>query len=370
MDSILHILDLQFFSNSILNWGLAAITASVSFLGLLTLRGFLRRRYTRDGVQRRPAILARQIGRWFIFIVALYAATYFLVLPPKLVRLATLLLVVALLVEAGLLASFVLGIWTENWRRKFTGDQAARTTAMTVGSVLGRTAIWAIVVMLVMDNLGIKVTAVMAGLGIGGIAVALAAQNILGDLFASLAIIFDKPFQVGDFIVVGEALGTVERIGIKTTRLRSLSGEQIVLGNTELLKGRIHNFKRMHERRIEFVVRIAYDTDPEKLTALPPAIKAIVEAQPRTRFDRAHFKSFGDYGLIFEVAYYVLHTDYNFYMDTQQAINLGIMRYVTAQRLEFALTYKWTRDGGPGGASKAIGDKPNDVPENIPGKTT
>jgi small-conductance mechanosensitive channel len=176
----------------------------------------------------------------------------------------------------------------------------------------------------------------VAGLGIGGIAVALAIQNILGDLFASLSIALDKPFVIGDFIIVDQLLGTVEHIGLKTTRIRSLSGEQIVFSNADLLNSRIRNYKRMYERRVVFSIGVTYQTPYEKLASIGTTLKEIIESQPDVRFDRAHFREYADSSLNYEVVYYVKSPDYNRYMDIQQAINLEIYRRFQDGGIEFA----------------------------------
>ena len=176
----------------------------------------------------------------------------------------------------------------------------------------------------------------MAGLGIGGVAIALATQSILGDLFASLSIVLDRPFVVGDFIVVGDLMGTVEHVGLKTTRVRSLSGEQLVFSNADLLGSRIRNFKRMAERRIVFAVGVTYQTPAAKLDQIAGVLREIATAAPGVRFDRAHLRSFDDSAITFEVVYYVLDPDYNRYMDTQQRINLAIFRQFEAEGIEFA----------------------------------
>jgi small-conductance mechanosensitive channel len=195
----------------------------------------------------------------------------------------------------------------------------------------------AIAAVLILDNIpGVEITALVASLGIGGIAVALAVQNILSDLFASLSIVLDKPFVIGDFIIVDNCLGTVEHIGLKTTRLRSLSGEQLVFSNNDLLKSRVRNYKRMAERRVVFSVGVTYQTPLEKLERIPTLIRDTIEAQPAVRFDRAHFQGYGDFALNFEVVYYVLDPDYNRYMDIQQGINLGIYSSFAEEGIEFA----------------------------------
>ncbi len=187
-----------------------------------------------------------------------------------------------------------------------------------------------------LDNLGFNITTLIASLGIGGIAVTLALQNILGDLFASLSIVLDKPFAVGDFVTVDELAGTVEFIGLKTTRLRSLSGEQIVCANGDLLKSRIRNYKRMQERRVLFELGLLYQSTPAQLEAVPGLVRAAVEAQPDTRFERAHFKGFGASSLDFEVVYHVTVPDYARYMDVQQGINLALVRAFAGAGIGFA----------------------------------
>jgi small-conductance mechanosensitive channel len=184
--------------------------------------------------------------------------------------------------------------------------------------------------------LDVNITTLIAGLGVGGIAVALAVQSILSDLFASLSILLDKPFAVGHFIVVDSIAGTVAHVGLKTTRVRSLSGEEIVLSNTDLLKSRIHNYKRLFERRVLFGFGVTYNTGYDALAAIPSVVREIVQSIPKTRFDRAHFKDYGDSSLNFEVVYFVLDSDYNVYMDVQQAINLEIYRRFEQARIEFA----------------------------------
>jgi small-conductance mechanosensitive channel len=192
------------------------------------------------------------------------------------------------------------------------------------------------VLLAMLSNIGVNITAFVASLGVGGIAIALAAQNILGDLFASVAIAVDKPFEVGDFVVMGEVVGSVEEVGIKTTRIRSLSGEQIVMANTEMLKQTIRNYKRLMERRIVFGFGVTYSSTPEQMQAIPEIVKKVVEGSERLRFDRAHFKAFGDSSLDFEVVYIVLDPDYNVYMDEQQRINLALLRELTALGVDFA----------------------------------
>jgi small-conductance mechanosensitive channel len=196
--------------------------------------------------------------------------------------------------------------------------------------------IWVVGFVFLLDNLGFEISAVIAGLGIGGIAIALAAQTILGDLFSYFVIFFDRPFEIGDFIVIGDYKGTIEYIGIKTTRIRSLSGEQIVISNTDLTNSRIQNFKRMERRRIVFKLNVVYQTTAKQLEEIPKIVRSIIEEQPDIAFDRGHFQGYGNSSLDFEFVYFVLSPDYNKYMDIQQAINLKVYEEFEKQGIEFA----------------------------------
>lgn len=195
---------------------------------------------------------------------------------------------------------------------------------------------WVLALIIILDNFGIKISALMTGLGIGGVAVALASQAVLGDMFNYFTIFFDRPFALGDFIIVGEYMGTVEHIGIKTTRIRSLGGEQLVFSNSDLTNSRVRNYKRMEKRRVLFQFRVTYDTPIEILDEIPTIVRRIIEKFDDTVFDRAHFFQFGEFALIFEVVYYVLSGNYNHYMDIQHRINIELMREFKARNISFA----------------------------------
>ncbi|WYX35874.1 mechanosensitive ion channel family protein [Achromobacter xylosoxidans] len=213
----------------------------------------------------------------------------------------------------------------------------AGSITATLLSFLLRALVWVIVLLAMLDNVGVNITALVASLGIGGVAVALAVQTILSDLFASISIGLDKPFEAGDFIVFGTVAGSIEHVGLKTTRIRSLGGEQIVCSNTELLKQTIQNYKRMQQRRIVFSIRVTYRTPVDQVAAVPGIIRAQIERQPDTRFDRAHLARMAESALEFEAVYYVMSADYNRYMDLQQAIYLGVMRDLQAAGIALAL---------------------------------
>ncbi|HET9403465.1 MAG TPA: mechanosensitive ion channel family protein [Burkholderiales bacterium] len=268
--------------------------------------------------------------------VALYAGSLVLELPARLGRVVELAALMVLMLQAGLWVNRFIGHWAEYKIESSRAHEPQGATALGLIAFAARVAAWSFLLLLALDQLGFDITALVAGLGIGGVAVALAMQNILGDLFASLSIILDKPFVVGDFVVVDDLRGTVERIGIKTTRLRSLDGELLVFSNADLLKSRVRNFQRMMERRVLFTVGVTYQTPPEQLRRIPQWLREAVEAQPRTRFDRAHFKEYGDSALVFEIVYYILDRDYNLFMDVQQAVNLSIFERFAREGVEFA----------------------------------
>ncbi len=270
----------------------------------------------------------------YLLIVSIFVGTLSLKLEPDLRSIAMQTAIIATLIQGGIWVSTGLKIWLEHYRK--TEEDGANRTTMNALSFIARLLLWITVFLLVIDNLGIDVTALVAGMGIGGIAIALAVQNILGDLFASLSIVLDKPFVNGDFIVVGDLAGSVEHVGIKTTRIRSISGEQLVFSNSDLLQSRIRNFGRMEQRRVVFSLGVTYQTPAEKLERIPSLIEAAVEAQEQVRFDRSHFASYGDSSLNFETVYYVESSDYAQHMDILQAVNLRIYRTFEDEGIEFA----------------------------------
>jgi small-conductance mechanosensitive channel len=268
------------------------------------------------------------------------------------------MLFIAVLVQAGLWAVHVLRFVIRRKVEHRAPEEAAQLAVVSLMSFLGQVGVWSVVVLLSLDNLGFDVTALVAGLGVGGIAVGLALQNVLQDTFASLSIILDKPFVVGDFIVVGDFPGTVERIGIKTTRVRALSGEQLVFGNSDLLSSRIRNYKKLQERRILFTFGVVYQTPAAQLEAIPGMVREIVEGLETVRFDRAHFKQYGASSLDFEVVYYVLQPEYEIYMDRQQAINLALFRRFKEEGIEFAYPTRtlYVAGGGSEPAERSLGE--------------
>jgi len=247
-----------------------------------------------------------------------------------------LLAVVVLFLQAGRWATSLIDEGLEHGFRFANLSESAARTAQGVVRFFALAVVWVTVAMLVLATVGVEVTPFLATLGVGGLAVGFALQKILSDLFCSVAIVLDRPFEVGDFIITGDYMGTVEEIGVKTTRVRGLGGEQIVFPNSDLIESRVRNYKRMYERRVVFSFGVLYNTPVETLERLGPLVREIVEGIDQARFDRAHFSAFGDSALNFEVVYYVLSPDYNLFMDIQQTINLELMRRLEAIDVGFA----------------------------------
>jgi small-conductance mechanosensitive channel len=255
--------------------------------------------------------------------------------PGKAVKMLHHITLIAFGIQSAIWGSALIKFWISQVR---AGEVSNTATASAYGIIafFSRLVLWGGIVLWLLSNLGVNITALVAGLGVGGIAMALAVQSILGDVLNSVTIVLDKPFEVGDFIVVDSYMGTVEHIGIKTTRVRSLQGEQIVFSNTDLIHSRVQNLKRMQERRVLFSFTVVYQTPVDKLEAIPGMVREIIESLDQIRCDRVHFKSFGDSALNYEVVYYVGTRDFNAYMDVQQRINLELCRRFEREGIEFA----------------------------------
>jgi small-conductance mechanosensitive channel len=335
-------LDHTLYHNTLRDWAVALGAALIAVSLALLVRRLLARKLR--------ATAATTATDWDDFLLAVVEKTrllplvvaglalgsLWLELPPKTQGAVKTVFVLTFLVQATLWAAACIDFWVERYRRRRLETDAAAATTLVAMRFIGKLALYSVLLLLALDNVGVDVTALVAGLGVGGVAVALAVQNILGDLFASLSIVIDKPFVIGDFIVVGDYAGTVEYIGLKTTRLRSLSGEQLIFSNSDLLGSRVRNYKRMAERRILFGFGVVYQTPAEMLAEIPELVRGIIDRQEMARFDRAHFKTFGDSAFEFEVVYFVLSPEYAVYMNVQQAINLELLRELTARDVQFA----------------------------------
>ena len=355
--SIFTFVNAIYFGNSIRAWLVSAAIAVVVYLALVLIKrlvvsrlGKLAARTDNDFDDAIVEVI-RNTRSFFLVAIALYAAIRGLAIPPRLLGAIDKFLQLSFLFQIGLWASGLVAFLVTRSleKREQTSDRIGVAAVRAIG-VATKVVAWIIIVLVAIQAVFNKnVTALMTGLGVGGIAIALAVQNILGDLLAAVAIVFDRPFDVGDFIVTGDVKGTVEQIGLKTTRLRGLGGEQVILGNGELLKARLHNYKRMIERRAVFSVDVAYDTPPDLVEAIPAMLREAIEAQSPVRFDRAHFATFADSALRFEAVYYVLAPEYNLYMDIQQRINLALLRRFNERRIGFAFPTRTVELRAPDG---------------------
>jgi len=329
-------------ANGAAEWAMASLLTIGVLLGLLLARMIAQRVLKALADQERAAplhhILTAMLEAtrlWLLFPIALFCGASVLETPARIDGAINKLVVIALLLQAALWLNALIGFWLSGAIEKRRGTDASAVTALALMHFVARVVVWAMMLLVILNHMGFNVSALVTGLGVGGVAVALAVQNILGDLFASLSIVLDKPFVIGDFIVVGDAMGRVEHIGLKTTRVRALGGELIVFSNADLLKSRIHNFKLMPERRMAFKVMVDYATPTDKLAMIPEMLRQLVlEHGEAVRFDHAHFIEIGEAALTFETVYFVRDPEKNNHMDIQQAINLQLLRRFAQQGIE------------------------------------
>ena len=343
MQAFLEVMDHQVFGNTVENYLISAAVFFGVLFGLPIGKAIILRHLKALSERTANTIddqlheaLRRIVGPFVYFFTALYTCTMFLTLPEGVGRLLQVLFVIILAIKIAQVLQEIATYGINKWTEKTAKEDPANAAMLKNMTWLSRVVIWAATLLFIFDNLGVNITAFVASLGIGGVAVALAAQSVLADVFSSFAIFVDKPFQVGDFIIVGDLLGTVEKVGFKTTHIRSLGGEQLIFSNSDLTSSRIKNYKRMQERRVVFSVGVVYQTPIEKVKAISPMIQRVIEEHENARFDRAHFKSFGDFALIYEVVLYVLRPDYNTYMDVQQSINFRLIEEFQKAGIEFA----------------------------------
>ncbi|HEX7707479.1 MAG TPA: mechanosensitive ion channel family protein [Thermoanaerobaculia bacterium] len=330
-----------FNGNSAAELLIAAGIASITLLliwGILAVAGWKVRKAaeTETDADNFFIDLVRRTKIWLLVFPAIFLGARTIDLPVDIGRMLKAAAQLAFIAQTALWATGVVDFSIRRYRRKRAETDPEAITTINVFRLAAVSALWLVAVLVAFDNFGIAVTPLITGLGIGGIAVALATQNILSDLFASLSIVIDKPFVVGDFIIVGESMGTVEHIGLKTTHIRALSGEQLVVGNGDLLGSRIRNFKRMAERRSTFRLGVTYQTPAEQLESIPKIMQSAIEHQQNTRFDRAHLIGFGDSSYDFEAVYWILSPQYLDFANTHQAVCLEIVRVFAASGIEFA----------------------------------
>lgn len=342
MAELKELFDESYFGNPAWRWIVAGAVALGILFVLLLLRRLTRKQYARlaatpqDELMEVPLHVASRTTVWFLLIASVFLSLETLELPDKAARVLITVFTVACFWQIGLWATTaVLAALDRKQRKTLTVDRAAAGSLGIIG-FMARLTIWALVLLLTLDNLGIQIKPLLAGLGIGGIAVALAAQNILGDLFASLSITLDRPFVLGDTLQVDDFAGTVEYIGVKSTRLRSPNGEQIIMPNSNLVAARVRNLTRATERRVVFTISVGQETSREQLQQIPGTIRALIEAHSDVRFDRSHFAKIAAASFDFEAVYVVRTTDYNRHMDILQDINLRLVEAFEKQGIAFA----------------------------------
>lgn len=338
MESFSEFLDRKYFNNTVQDYLIAAGILIVGLLFIRIFRRFILRSITKWASKSETTVDdlvvdgLKKFGLPILSFLIVYWAVNSLSLSPKADKVVTVIIAVIIAYFVIRLISSTIQIILSTYISK--QENGAEKVKQIGGlMIIINIFIWILGGIFLFDNLGYDVSTILTGVGIGGIAIALAAQNIIGDLFNYFVIFFDKPFEVGDAINVDDKNGTIEYIGVKTTRLRSLAGEQIVIANSDLTKSRVHNFKRQENRRVEFNINVIYRTSTEKLRKIPEIIKAIIEDTPDTRFDRAHFSKFSDYGLTITVVYFITVADYLKYMDNQQSINLRIIEAFQKEKI-------------------------------------
>lgn len=335
-------LDHMLVRNPLSDWLVAVGVAAAILLFAWLLQRLLVRRLSRIAERTETKLddalvdAARSTKLWLLFFIAVYLGSQYLDLGKKTEGVLDKLATVATLLQVGLWLAALLDYWVANSRRRAAATDLGSATSLSALNFIGKLLLWLVMLLFILDNLGINVTALVASLGIGGIAVALAVQNILGDLFASLSIVIDKPFVIGDAINVDSYTGTVEHVGLKTTRIRADTGEQLVFSNSDLLKARLRNYKRMSERRVVLTLDVEFATAPDTAERIPGLLHELIAAQPKVRVDRIHLKAIQDSAWRYEIVYWMLLPDYAQYMQTRQDVLLAIVRRFAAEGIVIA----------------------------------
>jgi small-conductance mechanosensitive channel len=335
-------LDILIAGNTVGDWATALGVLAGTLLALRWLLGAAANRLevwakrTGSHLDDLAAALLGQTKFALLLVVAVWAASMPLVVPAFVDRSLDVAAVLALLAQIGVWGSAAITLLVKRYRRANLEVDAAAATSMSAVAFVGKLVLWSVVLVVAVDNLGYDVTALITGLGIGGVAIALAIQNILGDLFASLSIVLDQPFVLGDYLVVGEFQGSVEHIGLKTTRVRSLTGEQLVFSNQDLLESRIRNFGRLRERRVAFELTVEYGTPPETLERIPEIVADGLRDLESVRFERCYLTKLGDSGPVFETVYFVEDPSQELALQARQHTNLELLRRFEEEGVELA----------------------------------
>jgi small-conductance mechanosensitive channel len=341
-------------------WLMAGIIFAVAAAFLFVLRRVVLTRFERIARQTETDVddlfveLMRRTRAYFIVAIAMAAASRALPLPEVSRGAIRVAVHIAIFFQVGAWGNALITYWIQRWAGRRGADVGPGSTTIAALAAVARFVLWTVLVLFALRNaFGFDITALITGLGIGGVAIALAVQNVLGDVFAAVSIVVDKPFVVGDTISVDDLTGHVEHIGLKTTRLRSVNGEELVFANADLLKSRLRNWKRMRERRVITSLGVTYDTSPSVIARIPGLIQEIIAQTPKARFERCHFVRFDSSSLVFEVAYWITSPEYLDYMDTLHAVNLAVLARFTTERIEFAFPTQTVRVH-PGSGSAGV----------------
>lgn len=339
----MDILEYSFAGSTVQSWAISLASFVLTLLVLLFIKRMLEKRVitliktSKTRIDNYLLPLLQKTQFFFLVTISVYVGTLFLSLPEDIYTWVSKIIRLAFFVQAGLWCTNLIAYAIDQQvSDKIEYDQAEDATTIDALGLISKIILWVVVAILALDNLGVEVNSLVASLGIGGIAVALAVQNVLGDLFASLSIVMDKPFVIGDYIVVDDFSGTVEDVGLKSTRVRSLSGEEIIFSNSDLLSSRIRNYRLLEERRASFSIGVSYNTPHEKLVQIPAIIEDIISPMDNVRFSRAHLKEMGDFSLNYAIVYFVQDPDYDFFMNVQQEINLDLYQRFDNKGIEFA----------------------------------
>jgi len=343
MSSVILFAHYSLYGNQLSSYGTAGIVFLAVLFGLRLAKTVFARRvqkFSEHTVTPFDDMIVQslnKVGQLFYFVIALWAATAFLIIPSFLSRMVVWAAALVTLYYVGALLQNILEYFFEHLLKTRVSEEGGfDPSVVRLLSKAAKGMIWGLLFLVLLQNFGYNISALLAGLGVGGIAIAFALQNVLTDIFASFSIYFDKPFKTGDFVIAGDVMGTVRHIGIKSTRITSLWGEEIVFPNKRLTDEKVHNYKQMENRRLIFSFGVAYETPSQKLRSIPKIIQDIFNSMELASLDRAHFKSFGDFSLNFEVMYTLQSADYNVYMDLQQEVNLRLKESLEKYGIEFA----------------------------------
>jgi small-conductance mechanosensitive channel len=344
VNEFMQLFNYQIGNNTLGNLIIAGVVFIVTFILLEIFRSIVLGKMRRLAFRSKTDIddllvsLMGNVGKPLYFLIAFYLAVRFVDIGTDALKLISYLVLIAStyyvvrVLQNGV--NFFASKEIQKRAKQAEGEQRASLTKLITSAV--NISLWALAALFLLSNFGFDITSLVAGLGIGGLAIALALQSVFGDVFAAISLYFDKPFKVGDFIIIGDDMGTVQHIGIKSTRIKTLQGQELIISNKELTSIRVNNYKNMEKRRVVFGFGVKYETKNAKLKRIPVIVKEIIDKTKKTEYNRAHFKNFGDFSLNYEVVYYVSTGDYTDYMNVQQEINFAINEAFEKEKIEMA----------------------------------